>query len=434
MMASAARALRSWPQGFGLGTIARARSAGSARDVSDYLPCVITPLLILAIAGLASLGTERPLLHAAVALLAAAVSGVLQAWAISRVRAYADERVHQTHEMVEEHADARVTAVARQFTWAVADTARLSHELRKAKAEKAMALAGSAAMHRRVGELESLLDEAVARLGALSEREAGLFGAAIKGGELEAVELFWGIHDNGVIRWLQVEGGNWATVPSRVRVLDDGGRIIAVSYRSLASRIDGIAPLGAGGRLGLASMIFQVPDHVLNALCDRLEGYRFEALVHDEWWPAKMIDTGSRSGATDLAQRNGVEIVGEDAATLDQLALALQPRDEPMHPSTAERRSANLIARRDPRAASVALEAAEWHLLEGRTNAASDLLLQLISSGLADHDAQLLLVDVVRSVGKRDVAREKCTLLAQALRLRGNEKLAVQVARLAEAV
>ena len=297
MRATADRALRPLPQGLGLASITRARVAGHARDAADYLPCLVTPILILAIAGLASLGTERPVLHGAVALLAAAVSGVLQAWAIARVRAYAATRVRETHEAVEQHADARVTAVTRQFSWAVEDTARLSRELRKAKAEKAVAVAGSAAMHRRVGELESLLAEAMARLGALSEREASLIGTAAEG-ELDAVDLFWGIHDDGMIRWLQVEGGNWDTVPTRVRVLDAAGQILAVSYRSLASRVDGITPLGAGGRLGLASMIFQVPDHVMDALCERQAGYRFEALVHDEWWPAKMIDTGARSAET----------------------------------------------------------------------------------------------------------------------------------------
>ena len=155
---------------------------------------------------------------------------------------------------------------------------------------------------------------------------------------------------------------------------------------------------------------------------------------------------GDHPRLLDLAQRNGVERAakpvhagsngagGEDApARLEPAALEESPH-ETGDPSTAEARSAQLIARRDPRAASVALEAAEWHLLEGRTHAASDLLLQLISREIAGHDAQLLLVDVVRSAGKRDVAKAKCVLLAQALRLQGNEKLAGEVDRLAEAV
>jgi hypothetical protein len=40
----------------------------------------------------------------------------------------------------------------------------------------------------------------------------------------------------------------------------------------------------------------------------------------------------------------------------------------------------------------------------------------------------------VRSIGKRDVARAKCALLAEALRLDGQAELAVEVERLAQAV
>ncbi|MDP9245282.1 MAG: hypothetical protein M3O64_01400, partial [Chloroflexota bacterium] len=110
---------------------------------------------------------------------------------------------------------------------------------------------------------------------------------------------------------------------------------------------------------------------------------------------------------------------------------ALDPSEDPLE---ADLRAAEYIATKDPRAAQAALVAARHFIRDGRTNAASDLLLQLIASGLADHQAQRLLVDVVSSIGKRDVARAKCALLAQALRLDGQADLAVEVERLAEAV
>jgi tetratricopeptide (TPR) repeat protein len=103
-------------------------------------------------------------------------------------------------------------------------------------------------------------------------------------------------------------------------------------------------------------------------------------------------------------------------------------------PLDADMRAAEYIAKGDPRAAQAALVAARHFIANGHTNAASDLLLQLIASGLADHQAQRLLVDVVSSIGKRDVARAKCALLAEALRLDGQEDLAVEVERLAQAV
>ena len=110
------------------------------------------------------------------------------------------------------------------------------------------------------------------------------------------------------------------------------------------------------------------------------------------------------------------------------------PLDENEDALAADERAAVYIAAKDPRAAQAALIAARHFIADGRTNAASDLLLQLIASGLADHQAQRLLVDVVSSIGKRDVARAKCALLAEALRLDGQSELAVEVERLAQAV
>jgi hypothetical protein len=93
--------------------------------------------------------------------------------------------------------------------------------------------------------------------------------------------------------------------------------------------------------------------------------------------------------------------------------------------------AARYLAKRDPRGGVAALEAARRYIADGRNDAASDLLLQLIASGVADHDAQRLLVEVVRTLGKRDVAKAKCQLLVQALRLDGREDLAAEVEQLA---
>ena len=110
---------------------------------------------------------------------------------------------------------------------------------------------------------------------------------------------------------------------------------------------------------------------------------------------------------------------------------ALDATEDPLE---ADMRAAGYIAAGDPRAAQAALVAARHFIADGRTNAASDLLLQLIASGLADHQAQRLLVDVVSSIGKHDVARAKCALLAEALRLDGQAELAMEVELLAQAV
>jgi len=100
-------------------------------------------------------------------------------------------------------------------------------------------------------------------------------------------------------------------------------------------------------------------------------------------------------------------------------------------PVAVEAAAARYLATRDPRAAGMALEAVRHYIKEGHVDAASDLLLQLIAAGVADHDAQRLLVDVARTLGKREVARTKCQLLAHALLLDGRNDLAAEVEALA---
>src|SRR5206468_651543 len=117
-------------------------------------------------------------------------------------------------------------------------------------------------------------------------------------------------------------------------------------------------------------------------------------------------------------------------------AEAPEPTHAPAPAEDADSRAveadaARYLAKHDPRGGDAALEAARRYIADGRNDAASDLLLQLIASGVADHDAQRLLVDVVRTLGKRDVAKAKCQLLVQALRLDGREDLAAEVERLA---
>ena len=107
-----------------------------------------------------------------------------------------------------------------------------------------------------------------------------------------------------------------------------------------------------------------------------------------------------------------------------------EPRVD-VDPVAVESAAARYLATRDPRAASMALEAARYYIKEGDLDASSDLLLQLIAAGIANHDAQRLLVDVVRTLGKREVAKTKCQLLAHALLLDGRNDLAAEVEALA---
>lgn len=267
--------------------------------------------------------------------------------------------------------------------------------------------------------------------------------------------------------------------PGAVAILRDGASALAKAGgrdAAIAMLRDALAldPLDHGAHRRLAAALSLAGD--LESAVNEVERYVDGQLVIGNTDHAKqeiayaLERLGDHPRLRDLAQRNGVvrerpadagpgsepfagpsaEAGGngaalerpatfEDLAPLDRERHAQpeperepQPEERP-DPATAEERAAALIARRDPRAAAVALEAAEWHLLEGRTNAASDLLLQLISSEIATHEAQLLLVDIVKASGRRDLAKSKVELLARTLRLEGNEKLAGEVDRLAEA-
>ncbi|OLC11182.1 MAG: hypothetical protein AUH39_00070 [Chloroflexi bacterium 13_1_40CM_67_9] len=147
------------------------------------------------------------------------------------------------------------------------------------------------------------------------------------------------------------------------------------------------------------------------------------------WTPGAMADDGAPEEA---AVTLPIEAKADDAWSAEP-----QPGDSNGEPTTdvdpegVEAAAARYLATRDPRAAGLALEAARYYIERGHFDAASDLLLQLIAAGVADHDAQRLLVDVVRTLGKREVAKAKCELLVHALLLDGRNDLAAEVEALA---
>jgi thioredoxin-like negative regulator of GroEL len=104
------------------------------------------------------------------------------------------------------------------------------------------------------------------------------------------------------------------------------------------------------------------------------------------------------------------------ASALLSAATQLQ-RDSPVDPVALEERALALIAAHDRFAGPVAIQAAGALLADGKVNAASDLLLQLVASGIAVHDAQRALIDVARAMGRSDVAEERARLLGEVERL-----------------
>jgi thioredoxin-like negative regulator of GroEL len=152
--------------------------------------------------------------------------------------------------------------------------------------------------------------------------------------------------------------------------------------------------------------------------------------------PAVASEPASHTAPVEASAASPDVWASDDAAVSDPQAVTLGGTDGELPAADADSQAveadaARYLAKHDPRGGDAALEAARRYIADGRNDAASDLLLQLIASGVADHDAQRLLVDVVRTLGKRDVAKAKCQLLVQALRLDGREDLAAEVEQLA---
>lgn len=116
--------------------------------------------------------------------------------------------------------------------------------------------------------------------------------------------------------------------------------------------------------------------------------------------------------------------------SVEKAEAAPAPPAPTVDPFELERRAAEMLASRDAGAGDAALDAARELAAAGRTLAASDLLLQLIAAGIAHHQAQRQLAEVAASLGKREVARAKCDLLAQALVLHGEREQAMEIERL----
>ncbi len=120
--------------------------------------------------------------------------------------------------------------------------------------------------------------------------------------------------------------------------------------------------------------------------------------------------------------------IGEIEAELAQHPGTGAPADDA---AAAHVRATILIAAHDARAAEVALDAARRLIALHKTQAASDVLLDLIGAGFRDREAQRLLIEIDCELGRRDTAREKCHLLGAAYRLDGQGAVAEDVERLA---
>jgi len=100
----------------------------------------------------------------------------------------------------------------------------------------------------------------------------------------EAVYFTWGVHLDGMRARLELQTAANSDSPTRVRVIDRDGQIVAVSGMAVVS-LDG-------------NLEFQV-EAPLDLIADLDDGreinYAIEALVENDWKPVRLTDSGRRT-------------------------------------------------------------------------------------------------------------------------------------------
>jgi len=264
----------------------RVADAGRATTTAELRH--VAPLALAAVAGLAVAVADRGLagwLGAGVAVGIAACAAYV--WLARRTLLRSAHEAHATElRTLEEDADMRVEVVVKQFEWAVGDFAKL-----RAKLDQAEVTVRT--LTERGREREHQNEQLVRQISRLRESLAEIAMAASltdAGKELparspfEAVYFTWGVHIDGPRARLELQTAANGDSPTRVRVMDRDGQIVAVSGMAVVS-LDG-------------NLEFEL-DAPLDLIADLDDGheinYAIEALVEHEWKPVRLKDSGRRT-------------------------------------------------------------------------------------------------------------------------------------------
>jgi hypothetical protein len=224
---------------------------------------------------------------------------------------------HEAHarelEAVVEDADTRVELVVKQFEWTVGDFAKLRRRLDAAEASVRT-------LTERGREREHQNEQLVRQISRLRERLAEIAMAAslTQVGKdvpppplFEAIYFSWGLHLDGPRARLELQTAASGESPTRVRIMDRDGQIVAVSGTAIVS-LDG-------------NLEFQL-EPPLDLVADLDEAreidYAIEALVEGEWKPVRLSDTGRRTRSiVDLQGRLSRVPEAPDASRLSESVL-----------------------------------------------------------------------------------------------------------------
>jgi len=248
----------------------------------------VAPLAVAAIVGLALAAVDRGAagwlgagLAGGIAVCAAYVWVARQSLLRSAHAAHANEL-----KTVAEDADIRVELVVKQFEWAVGDVAKIRSKLEASEAAvRSLTERGREREHqieqlvRQISRLRESLAE-IAMAASLTEAGRGLPARP----PFEAVYFTWGVHVDGPRARLELQTAATSDSPTRVRVMDRDGQVVAVS---------GMAVVSLDGDLEFQ---LEAPVDLIADLDDGREiNYAIEALVEHEWKPVRLKDSGRRT-------------------------------------------------------------------------------------------------------------------------------------------
>jgi len=248
----------------------------------------VAPLAVAAIVGLALAAVDR----GAAGWLGAGLAGGIAVCAVyvwvarqSLLRSAHAAHAHELKTLAED-ADIRVELVVKQFEWAVGDVAKIRGKLEASEA-------AVRSLTDRGREREHQIEQLVRQISRLRESLAEIAMAASlteAGRDLparppfEAVYFTWGVHVDGPRARLELQTAATSDSPTRVRVMDRDGQVVAVS---------GMAVVSLDGDLEFQ---LEAPVDLIADLDDGREiNYAIEALVEHEWKPVRLKDSGRRT-------------------------------------------------------------------------------------------------------------------------------------------
>ena len=277
----------------------------------------VAPLALAAVAGLALAafdgGAARWLGGGIAAGIAASA---LYVWSGRRTLLRTAHEAHARElSAVVQDADSRVQLVVKQFEWTVGDFAKLRKKLDVAETS-------IRTLTERAREREHQNEQLVRQISRLRERltEIAMAASLTQAGKetpppplFDAIYFTWGLHLDGPRARLELQTAASSESPTRIRVMDRDGQIIAVS---------GMAVVTLDGNLE-----FQIepPLDLVAALDEGRDiDYAIETLVEEEWKPVRLKDTGRRT-------RSVVDVQGHlsrvpDASDTSQFVEAAQGR------------------------------------------------------------------------------------------------------------